>query len=318
MTKLLASFNWIVWLGILVAVEIQIGNGSMSLSNMVPDAWIPFVKAWAANLGSIGALIMARGAFNLDNDKPAAPIDRGAVAKILLLALVASTLLAPRAFAADNVSAQPPQVIAAAAPARGYPSTKCGYYYGIGTGGNAGAVNGGVVGAQIVQGNLDGIVGYTCPFATDAFWFAEGSFGFSNLNGSSNGLALSGPMVAIERVGVGSPINSLLGAIIPANVAPALPSIPLLPVGVTTSPGSGYAFLGLVEQDIGAQIGLLKGHQWVIAPLFGIGLLTRASNNVMIDTWAGVQTNSQSFCPGGGSACAKLGTMARVGVSFKY
>jgi hypothetical protein len=316
MTKFLASFNWVVWLAILVAIETQLGNGTMSLANMLPDAWIPFVKAWAANLGSVGALILAYN--STDADRPASPIDRAGLVKVLLVAIALSTLLAPGAFAADNVPASPPQVIAAAPIARGYPSTKCGYYYGIGTGGNAGKVDGGVVGAQIVQGNLDGIVGYTCPFATEAFWFAEASFGFSNLNGSSNGLALSGPMVAIERVGVGSPINSLLGALIPANVTPALPSIPLLPAGVTTSPGNGYAFLGLVEQDIGAQIGLLHGHQWVIAPLFGIGVLTRASNNVMIDTWAGVQTNSQSFCPGGGSACARLGTMARIGASFKY
>lgn len=314
MTKLLGSFNWVVWLGILVAIETQIGNGSMSLANTVPDAWVPFVKAWAANLGSIGALIMSAGAFKSDGGNSSAPVNTN-VAKVLLLAFALSALLAPRAFAADNVPGSPPAVVVARAI--GYPSTRCGVYYGVGTGGNAGAIDGGVVGAQIVQGNLSGIVGYTCPFATEAFWFGEGSFGFSNLNGTTNGLALSGPMVAIERVGVGSPINSLLGAIIPGG-APALPSIPLLPAGVTTSPGSGYLFAGLVEQDIGAQIGLLHGHQWVVAPLFGIGLLTRASNNVMIDTWAGVQTNSQSFCPGGGSACAKLGNMARVGVSFKY
>lgn len=59
----LKGFNWVVVLGIVVAIETQIGNGSMSLTNMVPDSWIPFVKAWAANLGSIGALIMSAGSF---------------------------------------------------------------------------------------------------------------------------------------------------------------------------------------------------------------------------------------------------------------
>ena len=54
----------------------------------------------------------------------------------------------------------------------GYP-TKCGAYYGIGTGGNAGAVTGGAVGTQIVQGDIDALIGYTCPFAQNAFWFAE-------------------------------------------------------------------------------------------------------------------------------------------------
>lgn len=202
--------------------------------------------------------------------------------------------------------------------AAGYPTTKCGFFYGIGTGGNAGAVNGAAVGTQIVQGDLDALIGYTCPFAQNAFWFAEGSFGFANLNGNSNGLALSGPLVAIERVGVGSPLNGMLGSFLPANLNPSLPSLPLLPANLTTSPGNGYLFAGLVEQDIGAQIGALSGHQWVIAPMLGAGLLTRVSNGSVVDTWGGWQANSNSFCPGGGKSCAKLGNMARVGVSIKY
>lgn len=239
----------------------------------------------------------------------------GKVVTILLIAFVISAFLLPRADAADVLATK---AISNALSSRGYPDKHCGVYYGVGTGGNAGAVNGAAVGTQIVQGDLDAIVGYTCPFADNAFWFAEGSFGFSNLNGSTNGLALSGPLVAIERVGAGSPINNILGSLMPANINPSLPSIPLLPAGVTTSPGNGYLFVGLVQQDIGAQIGALSGHQWVVAPMLGAGILTRASNNVMIDTWAGWQMNSNSFCPGGGSACAKLGNMARVGVSFKY
>ena len=78
----------------------------------------------------------------------------------------------------------------------GYP-TKCGYYFGMGTGGSAGAVDGAVVGTQIVQGELDALVGYTCPFAQNAFWFVEGSVGFNNINGSVNGLALSGDILWI-------------------------------------------------------------------------------------------------------------------------
>jgi hypothetical protein len=227
--------------------------------------------------------------------------------KFLILAV---SLLASSAMAADLP-------LKAAPLYSGYP-VKCGYYFGVGIGGNAGAVNGAAVGTQIVQGDIDGMVGYTCPFAVNAFWFAEVQGGISGLNGNTNGLALSGPRVFIERAGVGSPINALLGSLIPTGLSPSLPSIPLLPAGITTSPSNAYLFAGIVEQDIGAQIGALSGHQWVVAPIVGLGALTRASNNVMIDTWAGWQMNSNSFCPGGGSACAKLGNMARVGVSFKY
>lgn len=201
----------------------------------------------------------------------------------------------------------------------GYPTTRCGFYYGLGTGGSAGAVNGAVVGTQIVQGELDALVGYTCPFAQNAFWFVEGSAGINNINGSVNGLALSGPLVLQQRVGVGSPINQLFN---PFGNNLALPSLPTLPNGVTPIlPASGYFFAGVVEQDVSAQLGLdAHSHQWVVAPMVGVGLLTRLNGNgAVVDTWAGWQMNSQSFCPGtAGNPCARLGNAGRVGVSFKY
>lgn len=198
---------------------------------------------------------------------------------------------------------------------KGYP-TGCGFYYGLGTGGSAGAVSGAVVGTQIVQGELDALVGYTCPFLTQSFWFVEGSAGFNNVNGSVNGLAMSGPLVLMQRAGAGSPINALFN---PFGNSLALPSLPALPNGVTAGPVNGYFFAGVVEQDISTQIGLDHGHQWLVAPMIGAGALSRLSNGVVLDTWAGWQMNSQSFCPGGvGNGCAKLGNTARVGVSFKY
>lgn len=200
---------------------------------------------------------------------------------------------------------------------QGYP-TKCGFYYGIGTGGNAGAVGNGVVGAQIVQGDLDAVVGYTCPFAGNAFWFAEVQGGFSNLNGSSNGLSLSGPGVFIERAGVGSPIQQYLSSILPNLNLPALPSLPATPGAVAVGSPASYAFAGLVEQDFQAQVGgVAGGHDWIVAPIIGVGMLTRYNNNMVIDTWAGWQMNSTNgICFAGG--CVKPGNMARVGLSFKY
>ena len=69
----LKGVNWVVILGIVVAVETQIGNGTMSLANMFPIDWIPYVKAWAANLGSIGAIIMSCGAFGRTVPTPTVP-----------------------------------------------------------------------------------------------------------------------------------------------------------------------------------------------------------------------------------------------------
>jgi hypothetical protein len=227
-----------------------------------------------------------------------------------LMALAASLMLSGAAVAADLPTKAPAYT--------GYP-TRCGGYFGFGTGGNAGAVSGAAVGTQIVQGDIDILVGYTCPFAGNAFWFVEGQGGFSNLNGSANGLSLSGPGVFIERAGVGSPLQQYFAGLFPNLNLPALPSIPATP-GATPLPSpQSYAFAGLVEQDFGAQVpGLGTGHDWILAPMIGIGMLTRFSNNMVIDTWAGWQMNAtDSVCLAGGN-CFKPGNMARIGVDFKY
>lgn len=61
--KFLEQVNWISVLGVLVAVEMQIGNGSMSIAHMFPAAWVPGIKEGMGDLGSIGALIMSAGAL---------------------------------------------------------------------------------------------------------------------------------------------------------------------------------------------------------------------------------------------------------------
>lgn len=230
--------------------------------------------------------------------------------RLASLVVAAALLGAPSAFAAD-MSTKAPLFSA------GYPSAKCGMYYGLGTGGSSGQVNDAAIGTRIVQGELDAILGYSCPFGAAGFWFVEASAGINNINGSVNGLALSGPVVLMQRAGAGSPINALFN---PFGNSLALPSLPLLPAGVTAGAATPYVFVGIVEQDVGTQVGLDQhSHQWLVAPLFGVGMLTRLNGNAsVIDTWAGWQANSQSFCPGGGAACGKLGNAVRVGVSFKY
>jgi hypothetical protein len=225
--------------------------------------------------------------------------------------VIAASLLAAPAFAADlKVPAKAPLFGA-------YPTTRCGMYYGVGTGGSATAMNGSVVGAQVVQGELDALVGYACPLGAAGFWFVEGSVGFDNINGSVNGLAMSGPLVLIQRAGAGSPINTWFN---PFGNQLSLPALPALPSGVTAGPANGYFFAGAVEQDVSFQTGFDRHNKvWLAAPIVGVGLLSRFSDGVVVDTWAGYQLNSQSFCVGGGAfGCGKMGNGGRVGVSFKY
>ena len=177
----------------------------------------------------------------------------------------------------------------------GYP-VGCGYYFGGGTAGSAGAVDGAVVGSQIVQGEIHGLVGYTCPFAQSAFWFAEASAGINNLNGSVNGLALSGPAVIRERFGVGSPLNSVFN---PFGTSLSVPSVPLLPPGVTVNgTATPYFFAGAEEADLTPQLAPgTSSHIWVVSAIVGVGMLTRLSNNVVVDTWAWLRAAIPNLLP---------------------
>lgn len=101
MIKFVEGLNWISILGILIAVETQIGNGSMSITNSFPAAWIPAIKEWMANLATVGGIIVATGAWGR---VPASQVSAAPpVAKII--AIVAVLLSCLFAFA-GNAHAQ--------------------------------------------------------------------------------------------------------------------------------------------------------------------------------------------------------------------
>jgi hypothetical protein len=50
--------KWVVFLGIALMIEQGIGQGSVSLTNVVPLDWIPYVKGWSALLAFIGTTVM--------------------------------------------------------------------------------------------------------------------------------------------------------------------------------------------------------------------------------------------------------------------
>ena len=202
----------------------------------------------------------------------------------------------------------------------GYPSLKCGMYYGLNTMGSTGSVNNAAVGTQIAQGDIGATLGYACPLSADgsSFVFADGFFDFSNLNGSTNGLALSGPATFMQRVGLGSPISTMLN-FFPSLNFPALPAIMPLPAGVTAGPSNPYMFAAIHEQAIGASVGLASGKEWLISPGIGVGMKTRLSNNVVFDTFAEWQMKSSSLCVGPiSNGCTTVGNTARVGFALEY
>lgn len=231
---------------------------------------------------------------------------------ILGFAVAAVTILP--AFAADTFP-----VKAKFDPLAPYPSQGCGMYYGLLAQGGASPIKDGPTGGTILSGTVGGTVGWTCNFASrSTFWFAEVIGGFQNLNGASNGLSLSGPLHFEQRLGIGGPINDLL-SLLPNLNFPAVPVIPTLPNGITAGPSKGYVFVGLMQDDISAQYGAVSNRQWLVAPEVGIGMLTRLSNNVVVDTWvAAVLQQSQGVCLGGTFGCPGLSNGFRTGVALKY
>lgn len=233
-----------------------------------------------------------------------------ALASLLLVAMAA----APLAAADMSVKAS-----ARANPFAGYIAGKCGMFAGFNSMGVAGAVNNGIPGASIVQGDIGFTLGYGCPLGqVGSFWFAEADFDFANLNGAASGLSMSGPAHFQQKIAIGSPLSQLLNAIPNPFSGLSTPSTPALPSGISAGPQYPFVFASLHEQDISAQLpqALAQGRQWLISPGIGIGLESRLSNGVVMDVTAQWKLDSNAFQVG--PQKVSLGNAAVVQTTFKY
>lgn len=193
-----------------------------------------------------------------------------------------------------------------------YPSTKCGLYYGIGTGLSTSSVTNAQAGTQIVQGAIGLTLGYTCPVG-GGYWFADGSANFANLNGSANGFNLSGPAQFSERFGFGAPVNTLV-SLIPglSTLQNAVPSLPALPAGIGVITTSPYIAFALHQDDTGVGIGLAYNKQYMLSGGIQLGAKTRLTNNLVWDNYAEYTLPSTEVCVGITAGCVKRGAGARV------
>lgn len=230
-----------------------------------------------------------------------------------LLSLAIAALLGSSAFGAD---------LSVKAPALGYATypVGCGLYYGVNTMGETSAVSNAAVGTQFVQGAIGLTLGYTCPMgASGGYWFADGMFDFANLNGSSNGLALSGPAQFEQRFGVGAPVNLLI-SLVPglASLQNAMPSLIPLPTGVAVVTSFPYLFAGLHEDDVGVSNGFTNNKQYLISAGFGVGTKIRLSNGVVFDPFAEYILPSSQMCIGITIGCVQRGAAVRVGAALEF
>jgi hypothetical protein len=227
--------------------------------------------------------------------------------------LLVIALLSSPAFAADLPAKAPPSQFGGP-----YPTTGCGFYYGLNALASAAPILDAPVGVSAIGGDVGGTLGYTCVIGnTTAFWFVEVMGDFQNLNGNANGFAFGGPAHIEERFALGGPLLQLLPSL-PNLSLPAVPALPGLPAGITAGPSNMYIYAAVNEDDISASFGFGTAHEWLISPEIGAGILSRLSNNVVADVWAGARIESNSFCLGGTGMCPKLGTGVVTGVAFKY
>lgn len=231
--------------------------------------------------------------------------------KILLAAMAA--LIALPAFAAD-LPVKANKYFA-------YP-TGCGFYYGVTASGSGGGSSGTTFsGAQVLAGDVGLVGGYTCPISPSSFWFVEGIASVSKVNGADTAanLKLAGTASFEQRVGFGAPwsvVQALVSAV-PALGGVSVPSIPLLPNGVTAGPLNPYVFLGVNERDISAQVMVNSGKAYVVSGEIGFGALARMSNGMMLDSWVKYQPASTKLRIGGAGGDFKTGDFVGFGVALK-
>lgn len=231
--------------------------------------------------------------------------------------ITALCLLPTLSYAADM-----PVKARVAQPFIGYPYDGSGFYYGIGTFGEA----------QQVQVSTPTIVG-TRTYAAGAGvsliggwqwtlgptkWVAlEGTFNYANTGANCNvgTCSVNARYSASQKIKFGGPIAAML-AYIP-DLSTAFPVLPPVPAGATNPLTHPYAMAVLHEsQD---EIAMLTTGRKAIKVRggVGLGLLTQVKDGMVIDTWAEYtfRTGSLSVTPG---TTSEAGGQARVGMSVLY
>jgi hypothetical protein len=238
------------------------------------------------------------------------------------LALLSSTA----AMAAD----QNPPVFKAPPPlSTGYPYGASGLLFGVYTEGGGGSVNGsvpGVANASLTdtQAGVGLTVGYGIGWKNSPFAYTvEGDFGWKNINGSTQGFSVNGPLHLEQRVIAWTPAAGVL-AQIPffQQLAAQIPPFLTPAAGTTTSNLQFGIGAGLDEDDISAAFpGLATNHEWRFAPMVGLFSMEQVSNATALRSWAKVDFPQQSVCAGpiaSKTACGGLSTQFNVGAGVYW
>lgn len=313
--KFLDGINWGVALGIVVAVETQIGNGSMSIAKTFPADWIPAIKEQMANLGTIGALIAAALAYG---KVPSA----STVGKVGMAFLVGALALLSVEPARAGDIAQPALTTKAAPAPQAYGTS--GSYFGVFTEGGGGSVSATVAGvnsASLVtnQIGIGGLVGYARSVpGSDAFMAIEGMAKVNNVNGSQPGFSWNGPASFTERFKVGVPLDKVT-ALIPNLGLPTAAPFPVLPAGTLLLNTKSYIFGAFHQDDNSYAVAGLPAFSAVkLSGGIGTGMIGQLSNGTALDIWAEASFANSEHCFGAIRVCAKDGTKYTAGLAVDF
>ena len=92
--------KYVMWLGLLVTIEQAIGHGTVSLTNLVPADWAPYITSWCNFLAFIGTAIMTyQASVSSTQAGPMINTPIAPVAKVIVFAFLLSAVLIPSAFA---------------------------------------------------------------------------------------------------------------------------------------------------------------------------------------------------------------------------
>lgn len=238
---------------------------------------------------------------------------------------VAAALFSPAAAIAADLPTKAPA--AASSFFNPYPYGSSGFFVGIFTEGGSGSVNGSVAGANTAsltstQAGAGLTIGYAWGKAGSPIAISvEGDFGWTNFNGSTPGLSLSGPAAFEQRFVIFTPLASMLNMLPLLNSAlGTVPPFPTLTTGLTASNLQVGLMAGIDENDISVNFpGLASNTEWTIAPMIGLVAMEQLSNGTAVRSWIKNVFAERGVCAGPvANACASRGDTVKVGIGIYY
>lgn len=210
------------------------------------------------------------------------------------------------------------------APLVGYPYEGSGFYYGIGTFGEAQPVKvdtPAAVGTKTYAAGagVSAVAGWQWTIGSAKWVALEGSLNYANTGadpscGPSQGCPLNTRLSASQKVKFGGPIGSML-ALLP-DLSTSFPVLPPIPVGATNPTAHPYIMLVLHESR--DELNTLTGQarKFKVRGGFGAGILTQVKDGMVLDTWAEYTLRNGALSTA--SATGDVGGQVRVGLSVLY